>query len=166
MKEEKNNTVLFLRNIDMYSNSNWKFDDVMRYEYTGNTSIWNDFNNPYSSNPNLEIIDIFDIYVLKRIVLIEKRIKYNPYRYKPNYIDNAYYKPHYTDNVYKKIVKKGSNDKYYFTVIHSRDYNKMVPDFQALEKSIDLKKCNAFFDKEDIGQVLEYYLTIDKNVQF
>jgi hypothetical protein len=106
------------------------------------------YDNRYTSTePYLETIEILDIDVCTKFVMFEKH--------------NRYGRNQFNHKVFKRIIKKGDDNKIYSVCL---DINKYKRIDDGLEKNLDIKKYNVFYDKEDINQVIQYYRV--NNIEF
>ncbi len=103
----------------------------------------------YSGNTSMRVVDIFDLYIMTKFVMFEK----------------THWKNRFKEKKLKKIIKKGEDNTLCFVFIDEEKEPHLLKDLIDLERSINLKDLNIFFDSEDINQVIKYYSNFS-NVEF
>ena len=147
MKEQDDNNIEVKRNIvdALWDAMKVRIDSAKHHQEDYVVGL---YNNQYTSTkPYLETIEILNIDVCTKFVMFEKRERYcrNQLKHKE----------------FKKIIKKGDDNKFYSVCLDMDRYKGID---EGLEKNLDVKKYNVFYDNVDINQVIQYY--IKNNIEF
>lgn len=101
-----------------------------------------------SKNDYEEDIEIFDSFTITKFVMTEKYLK-NNYNWSLKFWKNT------KENQYKIIKKIRSDGSANFIKMSNK--SDFINDVQKLQKELELKKYNIFYDGDDIDQVIKYY---------
>jgi len=102
-----------------------------------------------------EVIEIIDCFVYTKSVMIEKKSIMNN---KTNRFRSNYSPP---EKAFKLILKKEDSElKCVRFDLHSNYDNHYKRDFVKLQRELELKKHDVFYDGDDINQVIQYYSTL------
>jgi hypothetical protein len=125
-----------------------KYDDNLM---KGN-ALLDDYNNKFRNSFYEEDLEIYDSYTLTSFVIIEKFADYK----KMNKSSRYYMNQVNAREKYYKIIKKTKEvDGFRFVRMKVNDSNSI--DIVELQRDLELKKHNVFYDGCDIDQVINYY---------